>query len=313
MNHLNFTSARLSQEARDRIELSYSRIEVTNAASSFRSNVKQVDATFVFIIDLWKHTFADTIHNAMYYANSVHAGLISQSATNEEVLELIARARKTRKEIYVDDKSALTQFVEVEGKLNVEGQISLMSSMIVGTWTALEVLLEDLWERAINFAHQLFPLEALADFERKGISFVDITEHEAILSGKLGSFLKSKFRFDSFDQAFKAYELAFSKAKNNPWVEVKNALRDRHLTALNLLRNLIVHSAGIVDTQFMNRSADVLPLAGFRSVGPGRRIPIEGQAVSQLISQSVLAGCDLLKAVNDWISVGLSAAKGGTT
>lgn len=109
----------------------------------------------------------------------------------------------------------------------------------------------------------------------------------------MGTLLKGEFNFQNLDSIRKAYSLAFYT--NSTKVDV--ALSDKHIDALGQVRHLLIHRAGIVDQEYLDKIKG-LPAPSCQA---GLAIDIDGTLCYNLLS-NVLSQCiDLLCSVDSWI------------
>jgi len=163
----------------------------------------------------------------------------------------------------------LMRFVGYSGPY-IQGSFqNLLNSVIILSWSAFEVLVEDLLlesikEHPTSFSHVLKP---------------------------------EKLRFRSRDYIRKSYAIAFP---NND-AAIIATLNNQSVDALALVRNLLIHKGGIVDDTFLKDSVGVSGLSGFASLLPGAAIQIDGLLVISVVDPVIKCGYQLLKAVDDWI------------
>jgi hypothetical protein len=141
---------------------------------------------------------------------------------------------------------------------------ALSLSMAVLAWTAFETLFHDVWIAVLNryprpHADRVLDIRSgQATDDTRGKLTVGITKalrmYEYDLRTHMGSVLKSGFNFARFDSIKKAYAAAFG----DPLV---NILEDQSypipLKACEAVRNVLVHRAGMIDTNFLERVSDV--------------------------------------------------------
>jgi hypothetical protein len=119
----------------------------------------------------------------------------------------------------------------------------LLQSIVTQIWTAFEVLAGDLWESVLNeHPHGLAALDG-KDESKKEIALNLLQRHHFDLSKLMGTILKPKYNFTALDSTRRAYFAAFAKDRE----EISSAITDTLLDALNLMRNLIVHKAAVID------------------------------------------------------------------
>jgi hypothetical protein len=165
------------------------------------------------------------------------------------------------------------------------GSIALLEALLLNTWTAFETMAADLWERSVNACPG--KLASLAgkpntigkkagttssgQSENEGLNHSsrnddpktislerarEITRGTFDLSSHMGSLLKGNRKFTTLAGIREAYSLAFSDHA----VFIEEALSDKSLDALSLVRNLLVHKAAVADDEYVARLA-MVPLA----------------------------------------------------
>ncbi len=166
---------------------------------------------------------------------------------------------------------AISQMAPVGGDEIAEGIEAVLIGMLTGTWTAYEVLVEDLWKSVVLE----FP------FLKKRI-----TEDEWKCAGlrslrKARNLYKFTLRYDTD--------------------AILHCLSDQNLDALALTRNLIVHCGGKVDKGFEKGRKKIAQLNCFSHIQRDQRIPVDGQIVRDLILPICPVGLGLAKAVDEWL------------
>jgi hypothetical protein len=209
----------------------------------------------------------------------------------------------------------------------IPGVEAVLFSQIVLAWTAFETLAGDLWEAAINHhPHILARLDGppkrigkLAgakekeqpddedegnattgadSADSKSVSLIrihDLSKGSCDLGKLMGSLLKKRFKFTTLGGIRKAYSVAFSKKST----AVDAALSKKHLDGLSLIRNLIVHRAGVADTEYEERAKSVPDIPHLTD---GQRLELTGKLSRSLIEPAILSAVDLVGAVNEWIT-----------
>jgi hypothetical protein len=175
----------------------------------------------------------------------------------------------------------------------------LLASMLTGTWTALETLAGDLWEAAVN----VYP-DCMFEQPKPGsktprkkpqsklVELWDIRSQGYDLRGKVGTVLKESVNFTNLDEMRKAYRRVFHDKKINA------LLKNNAIDILQLVRNILVHKAGVVDAEFVRRADGVPDLQGLT---PGSVIALNGEFVALKVSSIIACAVSLIGAVNSWI------------
>jgi hypothetical protein len=209
-------------------------------------------------------------------------------------------------------------FAQVETTMSFhhpEEIIALMTSMILGVWTAFEVLAGDLWEAALNAHPQgLAELKgnmngnkhnknrgtapANDSYERRTekieVSLSHIRDLEFSTAGKMGTLLRNVVKFDSVRGICESYRSAFWEDDES----IEEALDYYELRRLNLVRNLLVHKAGKADKPFLEEAAKYPDLSACKI---GDTLVVDGEMVLRLVEPVIGRSKDLIQAVNQWI------------
>lgn len=137
-------------------------------------------------------------------------------------------------------------------------------TQLVMTWTAFETLAGDLW-RAIL-----------------------ICDPEAIEKPE-------SHRFHLLDKMRIAYKVLIP-----PSQKIDTILAEIGLRKLNLVRNVALHKAGIVDQKFIGDAAGISWIVPDEVNQP---IKLDGERVRDLINPVIQCGLDLINAVDKWITI----------
>jgi hypothetical protein len=138
---------------------------------------------------------------------------------------------------------------------------AVLESQITLSWTAFETLAEDLWNAA--------------------------------LACHPGSATQKPYfrRLESIRETYKG----LSPTSN----EINAVLANPDLRKLNLVRNVLIHKAGIVDQQFLDGAADIAWNSGDTL---SQLIRIDGARVKELVNPVVRSGEELIRSVDRWIT-----------
>jgi hypothetical protein len=203
----------------------------------------------------------------------------------------------------------------------------VLSGIIVGVWTAYESLATDLWITAVNQQPMTLGVNALygkrnatakaeptdaADPEHKEkvspLNIDILQEYGFDLSSSLGSMIhrKRKFTFNTLDDINHAYNETFcvrqKGVRKGPHQAVKSWFSGEEyngLRVLEALRHVLVHKAGMVDEQFLNRVRDLSP--AFTTLKVGDSVELDGEMVREYASAAVKRALVLLRGVDKWL------------
>lgn len=203
----------------------------------------------------------------------------------------------------------------VNNDLGLLSFMPMFAAQLTTMWTAIESLLGDLWEAALN-AHPA----ALATLKgsRTRISKLNessktkdqpsqssddprtvplawIEEHQFDVKNKWGTILRRQFEFTKLASAREAYSRAFNYKSGR----IDQALGSKSLDALNAVRNVLVHKAGMADAEYIKRCSYVPTLPRTPLNQP---ILLNGKIIVGLIRPSLEAAKNLMIAVDDWIT-----------
>ncbi len=269
------------------------------------------DARHHAAFDILKRTYSGPEDNP-YIESAVFAHL--------EMLELFSFLLK--------DKDAETAaIVDRASSHSIEthqGVNAIFSSMVIGTWTTIETFLRDLWEAALNCHPKKLSLlqgkpndrihrKAMGSYEddpdedegEKRLKDKDsimvylneiqnVTGQDFDLRKRMGTLLRRRFKFDTLKGIREAYSRAF-----RPSDGIDTFLADDAIDAVNIVRNSLVHAAGIADHEFVRR-AKSLPLAP--ATKAGERIQLTGTNVKSMLAPALIACSNLLSAVEKRIT-----------
>lgn len=143
-----------------------------------------------------------------------------------------------------------------------------LKSMCIQSWTAIEVLCEDLISETL-------------------------TSHQAAFSGKtaprIGMFRKLVLTIDAYKEIFDGDSAILA------------ALTDEGVTSLSKIRHLLVHKAGIVDDKFEGESKALPFLQLFPQIEKDKPLQFDGEIVFTILEQALPQGHRLCMAVDNWI------------
>jgi hypothetical protein len=316
--------ARLAQENWDIPKLRNPSLE--QVATSFRANI----ATVRFMMSLpttivgamaktqRAHDLAEFQVTAKLGAevspeNQKQADLRAQEILKADFQNEVERREREDWDTFVLDyhlgaARSLTGLTETP--LGAYGFVAMFSGYITGTWTAIESMLGDLWESALN-AHPK-KLAALNGRPRRDADGTDkqikssgdqdkkfdlnlVAKHEFDLRSCMGTIFRSerRFEFTRLSSAREAYVRAFSEKSSR----VDAAITNKSIDALSAVRNVLLHKAGEADDEYV-RQQQFLSVPKAKK---GEKIKLNGQNTSDLIKPAIASSKSLMIAVDDWI------------
>lgn len=181
-----------------------------------------------------------------------------------------------------------------------QGVKATLSAAIVGTWTAFENLAGDLWVAAVNERPRSLACMAgrSGQRERKKIPYDTLAKHKFNVENKMGTIY-----FETGAVAFttlKAIESSYENAFADGFQDIDNTVKDRSFFVLSSVRNVLVHKAGHVDSEFKNSMKNE---PRFSDLKLGDELPIDGDMAAQLIDPVVRATVKFIEAVDAWMQL----------
>ena len=221
--------------------------------------------------------------------------LFMEEIKKRRALAGTSAAAERRVKIILDMTNIMHFFAAVDSDFKTSLE-AMLASYITGMWTAFETLAGDLWERALNVSPEnLATLQGVPrGQQRKSIDLDIIKLHGFDLQQKMGTILRGKYEMSGLSEIRRAYAHAFVVDAD----AIIAAINDPVLEKLSAVRNLIVHKAGIVDQEYLERTKH------FGDLPPAMlliHLPIDGQFVSGLLRSSTAVSFTLLKSVDEWI------------
>lgn len=248
-----------------------------------------------------------------------------------EINAIAAERRKIRREKNAvnDDTRRCALLLDdccIQNQPAAAGVHALISSLVIGMWTAFEVLASDLWEESLNchpgtlatLSGSPGRIENLAkgkpersnkrenidrskpESNRDDPPSIYLQKLESITKGTfdmskcMGSILRDKFHMTALSGIRKAYSKAFSKDNQ----KIDEALASHAIDALSMVRNILVHKAGVADEEYAE-SLNVVKCAP--QVAAGLPIQLDGAMASDLLLNSLNACSKLIEGVGEWI------------
>jgi hypothetical protein len=197
-----------------------------------------------------------------------------------------------RIQVTYDRLAELIQIMDARVWVGLE---AILQAQITGMWTAFEYLAGDLWKAAVD----AYP-DAARKYKDKQVKLTDtlldkVTVGPYDIHANFGTMLVDA-EFVGFSSLAKM-KAAFSGALHSEEISEK-ILGHKAIEALNIVRNVIAHKAGIADDEYARRQRAAG--APFRKLN--RKLPITGKVVHELIAPVLLKSAELICATDAWIS-----------
>lgn len=181
---------------------------------------------------------------------------------------LVRQSLDDQRQHLVEKTKMFEKFSVDAGPMGLLGLENILKSVVIQSWTAVEVLVEDLLTDTVNDHASVF-------------SHFNIDDH--------GFRSRHKFR--------KAYDKAFT----NDYVAIRSHADSIFFDALSLLRNVIVHRASKADDQFLDAARDIAVLSQFHGLNPGDVVEPHGETVRVVVNGSLSSSFDLVQSVDKWL------------
>ena len=175
---------------------------------------------------------------------------------------------------------------------------ALFYAAVSSSWGMFESVAKDSWIASLNARPDLLAHGALArnssagaddPLRNKQVSVNILARYGYNLRQRMGTLLAPKFDFTSISGIREAFSASF---RND--VAIAKALASARLAELEVTRHLIVHRAGWIDEEYQRRMAQHGPL--------GKRLVLDGRRVGALSNAAIEASCELLKAIDHWMT-----------
>lgn len=186
----------------------------------------------------------------------------------------------------------------------------ILSSAVLGTWTAFEVVVADLWIAALNERPRL-GIRALGAEPESGDSAEDqkrkskmqynmsiplLREFDYNVKNRMGTLLRNKWDFARRNEAKEAYLKTFRGKEARKSLE--EILDDNNLGWLAALRNAITHNGSVADREFVQLMHGHPEMSKIKN---GEPISLRGSLVRALMEAASRRGVELIKFVDNWL------------
>ena len=153
------------------------------------------------------------------------------------------------------------------------GELALQNSLksiIIQSWTAVEVLVEDLIA------------ECIKDYPNTFTHF-NLSDH----------------KFRTRDQ----FRTAYKKAFTHDYVSIRSHTKSGYFNALALLRNVIVHKGSKADVEFLGPAKKIDALSQFHAHDVGHAVEPHGETVRMVVDGAFLSAFNLIESVSAWLNI----------
>lgn len=151
---------------------------------------------------------------------------------------------------------------------------NVLRALTIQAWATFEAMTKELWQSVRDSSNKSFSRPTGQEWSNM----------------KLGFDARSKIK-DTFEFSF----------NNDP--NIMNHLERSKIDPLALLRNILVHHGGKVDSKFKTAAAYHTSLKQFSTMGDNEIIPFNGPMVVSVIEPAITSGYNLIVAVDEWIEM----------
>jgi len=176
-----------------------------------------------------------------------------------------------------------------------EGMLAILESMIMGGWAAFESMASDLWEVSLNHGPKTWVMKytgatsaKASKNQEKSVVISQLNRYDFDVSKQMGTILKAKNGFASWREISQAYSDAFG----DEMVSILNDQAHNELRAMEAIRHVIAHRAGIVGPKFLE---DVADFPEWNSCAKDQPLPLDGSKVSRLMDSVVSCAESMIK------------------
>ena len=208
--------------------------------------------------------------------------------------EFLPESEKIAEGAVVEGKNMFKQMLEKNEIGLRETYDAILDSSTVWIWCSFEVLMRELWKQSLNeggkYLGNVVIKKSQSEDRRtdkiqgKYIRLDYLAKYNYDISKDLGTILLDKFDFTSCKGICEAYNCAFPRSEN-----IEKALISKKLSELEAVRNVIVHNAGIIDSDFCRRTSTSLAEMGNRIRLNNRKVCEYGNAVMEVGIATMLA------------------------
>jgi hypothetical protein len=236
----------------------------TTIAEAFRANLHAIIDTLTMPAVMALTAIQSARYERLVLANTFRIMAEAQPMSKDE---LDAEARR-RARVQLDKESKVKKHIKagtqsvihsLEGSLNNRqmrvAAAELLRQGVTLTWTALEVLMTDVFVATLNNFPAL-SVKLLEDVRtRKWFQFKDpfpsLQAHSYDLSRHMGDVLGETHRIDDVDTFRAMADVIFSSNQ-----ELRTLVADSRLWLLHQRRNLLLHRRGIVDDLYLKNTGE---------------------------------------------------------
>ena len=283
------------KESKDLIKNS----EIINVLEIYDQRIDQIFGSIVAPIAIVSHGFKKVKYFQYWLQGSIATNNVGKEKTEkgkkeiEEFIQTKFKENSEYEESVEELENLKKEFPFLDDALKNNGLNTL-----VNTWTAFESAVKDSWKIALNNNPKelIFNLmkgtdfSDLEGFNSKNISIGLLAKYNFDISKNLGDLLVSKFDFTGLSGIKISLESLFKTEK-----EELKFLKSNSLFQLEIIRHLIVHNAGVIDSDYKRKSKR-------NGEKLNEKIELSTEEISEMCNESIYATINTLKLIDERIT-----------
>jgi hypothetical protein len=182
-------------------------------------------------------------------------------------------------------------FAQWDGTPVMEGLRAMLAAQVISALTMFETLAKDAWIAAVNSRPRI--LGSQKELLEGKIPGSMLQKYDFDLRQHMGDLLSDRFHFDSPSGAREAYSCAFGKDS-----ELLAHMGIEALSKARLIRNVLVHSAGVADHAFVR---GMRKSARWSNVEIGDQVNLQGSTVAAITRITISCSMRLLLGIDGWL------------
>ena len=246
-------------EAIEKCHDQVSDLEVKRLIDKYNANIEQILGSLAVPLLLMTHGLKSVKYFQYWLQGAIETKNVGKEKTKkgkEEIDKFIATKFEEEKEIHVDDAKREIEKLRKQAPFFEQAIRNNALNTLVNTWTIFEASIKDLWIYSLNSHPKKLLFNVLkgrtSDVEGitgKNVSLALLAKYDFDISRNLGEILASKFDFTTVAGIRKSYKELFNLTSQ----ELK-IFDNRNLVQLEITRHLVVHNAGIIDSDYHKRT-----------------------------------------------------------
>jgi hypothetical protein len=233
--------------------------ELKRLLGNYLINIEQILGSLAVPLFLMSHGLKSVRYFQYWLQGAIATKNVGKEKSEKgkaEIEEYIQSKFKQEKEIHAVDAKKEIEKLRVEAPFLDNAFKKEELNTIVNSWTMFEATIKDLWIYCLNTHPNIFLFNVLKsdtqDIEGitgKNISIGLLAKYNFDISKKLGEILVAKYDFTTVNGIKKSYKDLFNMKDSE-----LSVFDDENLLQLEIMRHLIVHNAGKIDSDYLKRT-----------------------------------------------------------